>query len=411
MKPNLGNRSERPAGVEPVRAPNHTRCPTTLADAAATPASAVLALVVLLLSLSISQLLADSDHCPICGLLFGTRVYTVDDQVTGQKVQICSDCAALSTVCFICGVPARTNYTRLPDSRILCERDARTAVLDEADAKRICRATKDSLDRLFSRFLDFPDTNVTVAIVDRVHLQELFKFAGHDYVCPNVWGYLETTNSRGHPQHKLSLLSGLPLASFQATVAHEYTHAWINENLSPKRKHNLDQDANEGFCELVAYLLMDSQNEDAQKRLIKRNAYTRGQIHLFLEAEQTYGLNDMVDWMKYGTTGRLVAGELRGVREIELPPLAPGPATNLAAYGLKSTPVPDTLVLKGISWVQPRPVAMINNRALGVNEQGRVRVGNTNVLIRCLAIRPDAVRIRIVGSGEERELRLRDEAP
>jgi len=105
------------------------------------------------------------------------------------------------------------------------------------------------------------------------------------------------------------------------------------------------------------------------------------------------------------------AGDLRRVRDIELPRVAAGPATNFSAYGLKSTPIPDTLVLKGISWVQPRPVAMINNRTLGVNEQGRVRIGKTNVTVRCLSIQPESVRIRIVGSGEERELRLRDPSP
>jgi hypothetical protein len=369
------------------------------------------ALVALACLLAAGRPYADSDNCAVCGGLFTTRIYTIEDKATGQKVQVCSDCATLNTVCFICGLPAKTNYTQLPDSRILCARDARTAVLDEAEAGRVSRETKDSLDRLFSRFLDFPDTNVTVATVDRVHLQELFKFAGNDYVCPNVWGYLETTTNQDRAQHKLSLLSGLPLASFKATIAHEYTHAWLNENLTRKRKQSLSQDANEGFCELVSYRLMDSQNEEGQKRLIKLNAYTRGQIHLFIEAEQTYGMNDIVDWMKYGTTDRLVAGELRRVRDVELPRVASGPATNLPAYGLKSTPIPDTLVLKGISWVQPRPVAMINNRALGVNEQGRVRVGTTNVIIRCLAIQPDAVRVQIVGSGEERELRLRAESP
>jgi hypothetical protein len=46
-----------------------------------------------------------------------------------------------------------------------------------------------------------------------------------------------------------------------------------------------------------------------------------------------------------------------------------------------------------------------------VNEQGKVRVGNTNVTVRCLAIREDALRIQIVGSGEERELRLKPAKP
>jgi hypothetical protein len=207
-------------------------------------------------------------------------------------------------------------------------------------------------------------------------------------------------------EHKLSLLSALPLASFKATVAHEYTHAWLNGHLSGKRKESLSQDGNEGFCELVSYRLMDSQNEEGQKRLIKANAYTRGQIHLFLEAEQTYGLNDLVDWMQYGTDDRLVPNDLRRIRDVEVPRVTARPATNLTSYGLKSAEVPNELVLRGISWSPARPEAIINNRTLGLNEQGKVRVGKTNVTIRCLAIHPEAVRIRVVGSGEERELRL-----
>ena len=234
------------------------------------------------------RLLADSDHCAVCGGLFGARVYTVEDQVTGQKVQVCSDCATLSTVCFICGLPAKTNYTQLPDGRILCARDARTAVLDEAEARRICRETKDSLDRLFSRFLDFPDTNVTVAIVDRVHLQELFKFAGHDYVCPNVWGYLETKTNRGRSQHKHQPLERRCRSRASRRPSPTSTPMPGSMRTCPsKRKQSLSRDANEGFCELVSYRLMDSQNEEGQKSLIQLNAYTRGQIHLFLEAEQT----------------------------------------------------------------------------------------------------------------------------
>jgi hypothetical protein len=329
------------------------------------------------------------------------------DSVTGEKKQVCQDCATLSTVCFICGLPVKTNYTELPDGRILCARDAATAVLDEDEAKRICREAKDSLDRLFSRFLDFPQTNVTVVIVDRVHLQELFKFAGHDYVCPNVWGYMETRTNRHHPEHRISLLSGLPLASFQATCAHEYTHAWLNENLSPQRMKSLSRDANEGFCELVSYRLMEAQNAEAQKKLILSNAYTRGQIHLFLEAERLYGFNDIVDWMKFGADDRLLGDDLRRVRNLELPRAAARPATNPPFYNPAPSPVPDALVLRGIYWAREQPLAIINNRTLGVNEEGKVRVGKTNVTLRCLAIRQDSVRIRLAGSGEERELRLK----
>jgi hypothetical protein len=353
---------------------------------------------------------AEADRCAVCGGPLGARVFMMQDSVTGEKKQVCQDCATLGTVCFVCGLPVKTNYTELTDGRILCARDVRTAVLDEEDGKRICRETKESLDRLFSRFLDFPETNVTVVIVDRVHLQELFKFAGHDYVCPNVWGYMETKTNRHHLEHHISLLSGLPLASFRATCAHEYTHAWLNENLSASRMKSLSRDADEGFCELVSYRLMEAQNEEAQKKQILSNAYTRGQIHLFLEAERLYGFNDIVDWMKFGADDRLVGDDLRRIRNIELPRAAARPATNSPVYNPAPAPVPEALVLQGVFWsagTREQPVAIINNRTLGVNEEGQVRVGKTNATIRCLAIRQDSVRILIVGSGEERELRLK----
>jgi hypothetical protein len=346
----------------------------------------------------------------VCGNPLAGRVFTVQDSVTEEKKQICQDCANLTTVCFICGLPVKTNYTSLPDGRIICARDVRTAVLDEEDAKRICGEARDSLDRLFSRFLAFPETNVTVTIVDRVHLQDLFKFAGRDYVCPNVWGYTETKTNRGHIEHHISLLSALPLASFKATCAHEYTHTWLNENLPEQRKKSLGRDADEGFCELVSYRLMEAQNEAAQKKQILSNAYTRGQIHLFLEAERLYGFNDIVDWMKYGTDDRLIADDLRRVRNVDLPRAAPRPTTNSPAYHPAPAAVPEALMLQGVLWAsgaQAQPKAIINNRTLGVNEEGKVRVGKTNLTIRCLAIRQDSVQIRIVGSGEERELRLK----
>jgi hypothetical protein len=145
-------------------------------------------------------------------------------------------------------------------------------------------------------------------------------------------------------------------------------------------------------------------------RSTRPNAYTRGQIHLFLEAERLYGFNDIVDWMKYGTDDRLVGDDLRRVRTVDLPRTATRPATNSPAFSPAPPVAPNVLLLRGVLWAsgsQEQPLAIINNRTLGVNEEGKVRVGKTNLTIRCLAIQQDSVRIRIVGSGEERELRLK----
>jgi hypothetical protein len=359
----------------------------------------------------VGTLRGDSGHCELCGGLIGDTAYTVQDKVTEEKKMICHDCLTSTTLCFICGLPVKTNPTSLPDGRTLCARDAKTAVLDDDRAREICFETRDNLDRLFSRFLSFPATNVTVGIVDRVTLQTLFKFAGRDHECPNVWGFLETKTNHGRLEQQISLLSALPVGSFKATCAHEYGHAWLNQHLSAARRKHLNQDANEGFCELIAYLLMDSQHEEAAKKQIRLNAYTRGQIHSFLDAERLYGFNDVVDWMKYGTDDRLKSDEPARVRAIEGPPRPNPPAPSRVFVGTEPSPVPEALTLKGISGTSARPMALINDHTFEVNEEAKVRVGRTNVIIRCLAIHGDVVRIRIAGSGDERQLRLRQPAP
>ena len=365
-------------------------------------------LLVLAVALLARPVWADPNHCDICGGPLGERVYTPQDGVTGERKQVCLECAMLGTVCFFCGLPVRTNYTQLPDGRFICAREAQTAVIEESDARRACSETKEGLDRLFSRFLDFPETNVTISVVDRVHLQELFKFPGKDYVCPNVWGYTATETNRQHLEHYISLLSGLPRAAFKATCAHEYTHVWLNENVSGRRKRILSKDATEGFCELIAYLLMNAENEDAQKRLILLNAYTRGQINIFIETERAYGMNDIADWMKYGIDDRLRREDLLQVRNVELP--RPGAHSAGILRSAAAPAAPDTLALRGIILAPNHPQALINNSSFRINQTGQVRVGTTNLTIRCLSITRDCVRIKILTSGEERDLKLPDDS-
>ena len=61
---------------------------------------------------------------------------------------------------------------------------------------------------------------------------------------------------------------------------------------------------------------------------------------------------------------------------------------------------------KGISWSKNKRLALVNNQSFEPGESGNVRVGTTNVTIRCLAVRKDSARIQIVGSSEEIELSL-----
>jgi hypothetical protein len=257
---------------------------------------------------------------------------------------------------------------------------------------------------MFARFLSFP-TNTAVALVDRVDLYDEFAVVGNDFECPDVLGYIRSQTNRDGMTHSISMMSALPLAEFKATFAHEYSHAWVFENVPAGRRKTLSRDAHEGFCELVAWLLMDSLHEEEQKEKMLKNTYTRGQIDLFIAAEREYGFNDVLDWMRWGVNSRLKSADLGDIRNVEMP-RAKSSLTNLFLTASRQANEPDTLVLRSIS-LQPQPLALINNLTLAVGEWGKVRMGATNLEIQCLAIADRSVRIRIIRSGEERELRLK----
>ncbi len=351
---------------------------------------------------------SDADLCFVCGNPITASFYRVEDRVMLEARNVCKECEITFPACFVCGLPARTTAPgcqRISDGRVLCARDAQTAVLESDEGVHACRDAWEQINRLLSRFISFPDKNVRVRIVDRVHLLELFKQPGNDYECPNAWGFTQTRSEGAHFEHRVSILGAMPIDFFQATCAHEYTHTWLNENLTEARRKNLNKDAEEGFCELVSYLFMDSLRNEPAKARILRNTYTRGQISLFVAAEQKYGFNDVLEWMKSGADDRLDRDDPDRVRKtINLQRSAIPVAT--AAYPVESRPVPQKLALKAVFWDETRPTALINDRTFGLNDEGKVRLGNTNVTVRCLAIRKDAVRIRISGSSQEQDLLL-----
>ncbi len=68
---------------------------------------------------------------------------------------------------------------------------------------------------------------------------------------------------------------------------------------------------------------------------------------------------------------------------------------------------PSTLMLKSISGSGKNRFAMINNTTFETMEKARVRLGQTNVVVRCLEIRNDSVTIQVEGSAEKQQLFLK----
>ena len=71
-----------------------------------------------------------------------------------------------------------------------------------------------------------------------------------------------------------------------------------------------------------------------------------------------------------------------------------------------STAVPDTLILKGISGKGQRRFALINNQTLERGETARVRLGTSNVLVRCLEILDGSVVVQVGELNKPVELLL-----
>ncbi|MCI0746498.1 MAG: thioredoxin family protein [Verrucomicrobia subdivision 3 bacterium] len=65
------------------------------------------------------------------------------------------------------------------------------------------------------------------------------------------------------------------------------------------------------------------------------------------------------------------------------------------------------LNLKGISGSGNKRFAMINNQTLGVGESGNVKVGDTQVRVKCAEIHDDFVVVLVGDANTRRELRLR----
>ena len=354
--------------------------------------------------------------CIICNQEIEGSIYSITDEATGRKSLICSNCLMLPR-CYICGMPVKEKGVKLADGRQLCARDSQTVILDSAEAVRICQLVHSDLDRRFSRFAFF-STNVEIALIDRIDVRSLFRQDGYDFESPNLLGCVKAEKMNGKNLFQMRLMSGLPLAELKATCAHEYGHTWAGDNVPKLRRARIARDAEEGFCELVAYLLMDSQREEAQKKFILRNRYTRGQVDLFIAAEQRFGFDQVLDWMKFGNTARLEPEHLDKIRDITQPAASPVfhrrqiSETNSANEQTNSSPAPAppppaiaTFKLEGIFWGK-KPLAIINGHSFAADEEGKVKFGRSNVVIRCTAITKFSVRIRELPSDAEQELHL-----
>jgi len=361
-----------------------------------------LTVILSLLSLASTLAAEPPKKCVVCDVALTGTFYWMSSPALAEKQPVCETCSKLDTVCAHCRLPLLKNFQTLDDGRLLCEKDYQAGVFTETEALRIFEAAKRDAQRILHGYGVMPDRNITVSLVNSNDLSAMNLKVPSWHQTAAVLGL---TRTRRLPQnqfeHAIFLLNGLDPARLACVSAHEYAHAWIHENVPPERK--LDPNTVEGFCELLAYKVAVERQDEIQKRIILANAYTRGQINAFVQAENEHQFHRVVHWMKTGVDPMLAqtnSSRFLAVKKDSLAPLDWPPPRMI------QTPVPDILMLKGISGATGRRFVLINDRTLAQNESGRVRVGSSNVVVRCVEIKAGSAVIEVEGTETRVELKL-----
>lgn len=341
---------------------------------------------------------ADASRCTVCDAVLSGTFYWVSSPTHEERLPVCLACAKSESVCFTCGLPVGRNSKTLTDGRLLCAADAKVAVFTSAELEHIFRGVERELYPFFQGTGHIPEGNITLELVDGYRLRQLQPEA--DAGTPaRTLGMTHSLKRSGRCYHQIAILNGLPPMRVVAVAAHEWTHAWLFENLPGNRR--LHADAAEGFCELVAYRVMRARSQRLEQKAILANSYTAGQIGLLADTESDAQFRRVLDWIQTGQENRFtpaIAEQL--IARNYRPPFEALWRPSVV------TPVPQTLTLKGISGSARRRYALVNNQTLQPHETATVRVGRRTVVVRCLEIGANSVRLQVDGEAAPVELRL-----
>jgi hypothetical protein len=259
---------------------------------------------------------------------------------------------------------------------------------------------------MLSRLGSLPNHNITLHLEAKARLDK----TGNNLISAHddrlLMGLTRMrSNEDGKFEHDVYLLYGLTRERLRVVAAHEYAHTWLHENVRRK----LNAESIEGFCDWLAYKLI-ADKEPYETKVLLESDYSRGQLQAFIAAEKEHGFYHVMQWVKHGLDPEVDAESLERILVLrERAPADSGSVVTSTPFEF-SPPAPraapTNLVLKGLAGPKSRRFAMINDGTFQLNEQGKVRLGDSNVVVRCLQILDDTVVVQVAGEAETRTLRL-----
>lgn len=344
---------------------------------------------------------AADDYCAVCTQRFGAKIFSIKKLGTEEKVLICPECAKLETSCYLCAVPVKDKFTKLADGRLLCPDDAKRAVLEQDEAVKIFEDVKRDAQTILSRLGKLPHRNIQLILEAKPKLDKTGGNVISRHEDSLLMGLTRSRCDDGECQHTIYLLHGLTRERLAVVAAHEYGHAWLHENVSRK----MNQDAVEGFCDWLAYQVIKDKRMAVEMKVLLESKYSQGQLQAFIAAEKEHSFNRVMQWVKSGVEPEVDARNLERILHLREAASAE-PVAYAFASSAPPRPAPTNLVLKGLSGTKARRFALINDGTFALHEQGKVRLGESNVVLTCREIRDDAVVVQVAGESAARTLKL-----
>jgi Protein DA1 len=215
------------------------------------------------------------DYCAACGNVLSGSYFALPD----RPERYCADCIENRARCDVCSAPLPDAHWKLHDGRCLCKVCHTTAVYEPAIAEQLFRETVGAIVAQLRLDLRF---GVAFRLVDRPTIAAIRFDAGAAASSEQVQGLYQ----RNGDMRAIYMLYGLPRLLFRTVVAHEYAHAWQNEN-APQLS---DEGLREGFAEWVAYrhLCYLGCTKAAHQLLASQHPYRPFLEHV-LEIERIHG--------------------------------------------------------------------------------------------------------------------------
>jgi Zn-dependent peptidase ImmA (M78 family) len=223
--------------------------------------------------------------CAGCGAIINGQAW----KMPGNEKIFCDKCHSTGDACDVCGCPIPSGQaTVLEKKRKICLTCRESSITDSKEAENIYTEVVALMYKKLNMSLKVP---VPVKMVSR---EEMKKVAANNIKEKDrLFGLFVTEKKKGY----IYFLFGTPRYITLYALAHEFTHAWQNENAVKNQPDKIS----EGFAEWAAYKVLIEKDDREAARLIENredDVYGAG-FRYFKKLEEKSGITSVIQHARY----------------------------------------------------------------------------------------------------------------